>query len=148
MNIVLLDVAESARAVRAVEEELPNSVPLHATAIGKAALAARPDELARLLARPLRGVTAATITDAQVLQGEIAQVARQGWAEMREETHPDVGGVAAVSALTGEVMIGVGITYPLHRAPEAQTAAYGRRVRAACDQAALLVGPRVAREGR
>jgi IclR family acetate operon transcriptional repressor len=148
MNIVLLDVAESDQAVRAVEEDLPNSVPLHATAIGKAALALRPDELAALLQRPLLGVTPKTITDPKVLRQDIDEVRRQGWAQMREEMHLDVGGVAAVSDLASDVMIGIGITYPLHRASDARTASFGGLVRDFANRAAQLVGPRLLREPR
>lgn len=143
MNIVLLDVAESDQAVRAVEEDLPNSVPLHATAIGKAALALRPDELTTLLKKPLLGVTPKTITDPQVLRADIDEVRQLGWAKMREEMHLDVGGVAAVADLASDVMIGVGVTYPLHRASDDKTEAYGRLVRDYASRAAQLVGPRI-----
>jgi IclR family acetate operon transcriptional repressor len=143
MNIVLLDVADSDQAVRAVEEELPNSVPLHATAIGKAALALRPDELAALLKKPLQGVTRKTITDPDVLLQDIEQVRRRGWAQMREEMHLDVGGVAAVSDLTSGVMIGMGVTYPMHRASEGKTESYGRFVKDFANRAAQLIGPRI-----
>lgn len=148
MNIVLLDVAESDQAVRAVEEDLPNSVPLHATAIGKAALALRPDEFAALLRRPLGSVTRKTITDPGVLRQDIDEARRLGWAQMREEMHLDVGGVAAVTDLASDVMIGIGITYPLHRASDDKTATYGRLVRTFADRAAQLVGPRLLREPR
>jgi IclR family acetate operon transcriptional repressor len=146
MNIVLLDVAESDHAVRAVDEDLPNSVPLHATAIGKAALAIRPDAFAALLKKPLGRVTPKTITDPEVLREDIAQARQQGWAQMREEMHLDVGGVAAVSDLTSDVMVGMGITYPLHRASDATTASFGRLVREFTNRAAQLVGPRILRD--
>ena len=148
MNIVLLDVAESDLAVRAVEEDLPNSVPLHATAIGKAALGLRPDEFVALLKKPLGRVTPKTITDRQVLRRDIEQARQQGWAEMREEMHLDVGGVAAVTDLTSDVMIGIGITYPLHRASDEKTQSYGRLVRTFADRAAQLIGSRALRESR
>jgi IclR family acetate operon transcriptional repressor len=148
MNIVLLDVAESDHAVRAVEEELPNSLPLHATAIGKAALAVRPDELAAVLKRPLRGVTPKTITDPDLLRREIEQSREQGWAPMREEMHLDVGGVAAVADLGSDVMIGMGITFPLHRAPDGGMETYGRLVREFTQRAGQLAGPRIPRGSR
>lgn len=148
MNIVLLDVAESDHAVRAVEEELPNSLPVHATAIGKAALAARPNELAAVLKAPLRGVTSKTITDPDVLRREIEQSRERGWARMREEMHLDVGGVAAVADLGSDVMIGMGITFPLHRASDGDMEAYGRLVRAFTQRAGQLAGPRMLREPR
>jgi DNA-binding IclR family transcriptional regulator len=145
MNIVLLDVAESDHAVRAVEEGLPNSLPIHATAIGKAALAARPNEFAALLKRPLRAVTPKTITDADVLRGEIEQARERGWAQMREEMHLDVGGVAAVADLGSDVMIGMAVTFPLHRASDGEVASYGRLVREFTNRAAQVAGPRILR---
>ena len=147
-NIVLLDVAESDQAVRAVDVDLPSAAPLHATAIGKATLAMRPGELSALVAAPLSGVTAKTITDPKALLGDIERVRERGWAEMREEMHLDVGGVAAVTELTPEVMIGVEITYPLHRLPDAGAADYGGLVQVAARQAAQLIGPRVSRKPR
>jgi IclR family transcriptional regulator, acetate operon repressor len=143
MNIVLLDVTESDHAVRAVEEELPNSVPLHASAIGKAALATRPDDLDALLDQPLARVTPRTITDPDILRRDIDLTRARGWAEMREETHLDVGGVAAVGELTSDIMVGMAITYPLHRGSKAKTTAYGRLVRQYVDRAAQAVGPRI-----
>jgi IclR family acetate operon transcriptional repressor len=143
MNIVLLHAEESDQAVRAVEDAHPNSLPLHATAIGKAALALRPDALASLLRKPLGRVTPKTITDPNVLRRDIELAGQLGWAEMREEMHLDVGGVAAVADLTSDVMVGMGITYPLHRASEANTAAYGPLVRRFTDRAAQLIGPRL-----
>ena len=147
-DIVLLDMAESDQAVRAVDADLPSSAPLHATAIGKAVLAMRPGELSALLSTPLRGVTAKTITDVRVLQRDLDQVRERGWAEMREEMHPDVGGVAAVTELAAEVMIGVEIAYPLHRAPSNGPAEYGGLVQVSAKQAAHLIGPRIARRPR
>jgi DNA-binding IclR family transcriptional regulator len=148
MNVVLLDVAESDHAVRAVEEELPNSLPLHATAIGKAALAVRPDEFAALLKTPLRKVTPRTITDPAVLRREIDQARERGWAQMRDEMHLDVGGVAAVADLGADVMIGIGITFPLHRAPDGEMEAYGRLVREFTHRAGQVAGPRILRDAR
>jgi IclR family transcriptional regulator, acetate operon repressor len=143
MNIVLLDVTESDHAVRAVEERLPNSVPLHATAVGKAALAARPDVLTALLKRPLGRVTPKTITDPDVLRRDIEQARVQGWAEIREEMQLDVGGVAAVAEVASDIMVGMGISYPLHRAPKSNATAYGRLVRAFTERAAQAIGPRI-----
>jgi IclR family acetate operon transcriptional repressor len=145
MNFVLLDVAESERAVRAVEEELPNSLPLHATAIGKAILAARPKDFAALLKKPLPGVTPRTITDADLLRGEIDQARERGWAQVLEETHLDVGGVAAVADAGSDVMIGMAVTFPLHRAPEGEVETYGGLAQAFAHRAAQVVGPRIPR---
>lgn len=143
-DVVLLDLAESGHAVRAVEQDLLGSAPLHATAIGKAVLAARPDELAAVLDQPLAAVTPATITDPELLRRDVGRVRERGWARVREETHLDVGGVAAVAELPGDVLVGMGITYPLHRTPEGTAESAGRLVRQFADRAAQLIGPRVA----
>jgi DNA-binding IclR family transcriptional regulator len=96
-----------------------------------------------LLKRPLQGVTTKTITDPEVLRQDIEQVRRRGWAQIREEMHLDVGGVAAVSDLTSDVMIGMGVTYPMHRASEGKAESYGRLVQDFANRAAQLIGPRI-----
>jgi IclR family transcriptional regulator, acetate operon repressor len=71
-------------------------MPAHATGLGKALLAAAPHAaVRRLLARPLRKMTAHTIVDPQVLLGELAEVARTGVAFDREEAFDGVVCVAA-----------------------------------------------------
>ena len=68
----------------------------HALALGKVALAlARPDVLERYLQAPLRGFTAHTITDPDVLRDELEAVRRLGWAQDREEFEDDFCCIAA-----------------------------------------------------
>lgn len=142
-DVVLLDLAESAHAVRAVADDLPGATPLHATAIGKATLAARPEAVAALLEQPLARATSRTLTDPAALRRELDGVRRRGWAESREETHPGVGGVAAVSELSTRILVGVGVTYPMHRVSPEAVEEYGELVRAEAAHAAAAVGPRV-----
>ncbi len=78
-----------------------------------------------------------------VLRADLEQVSRRGWAEISEELYLDVGGVAAVTEISTDVMVGVGVSYPLHRVTKAKIASYGRLVRAAATQAASLIGPNV-----
>ncbi|WP_051684236.1 IclR family transcriptional regulator [Blastococcus sp. URHD0036] len=148
LDVVLLDLAESGHAVRAVEQDQLGSTPLHATAIGRAVLAARPDALPALLAGPLPAVTPRTLTDPELLRRDVELVRERGWAEVREETHLDVGGVAAVAGLPGGVLVGMGVTYPLHRASGTTAQSTGRLVREFTDRAAQLIGPRVVRRAR
>ena len=142
-NIVLLDVAESDHAVRAVEADLPSSGPLYASAIGKAVLGARPAEFAALLEQPLQGVTPRTITDPDVLRRDIEQARARGWAEMEQEMQMDVGGVAAVAEVTADILVGTAISYPLHRTSKGKRTAYGHLVRAYADRATQAIGPRI-----
>jgi IclR family transcriptional regulator, acetate operon repressor len=65
-SIVLLGSAESDLAVRPVESAFAGASLLHATALGRAALAAMPErEVARVLSGPLEPVTAKTLTDSR-----------------------------------------------------------------------------------
>lgn len=86
------------------------SLHLHCTSIGKAILAAMPDdEVATLLGRtgmPAR--TERTLTDAAILLKELADVRRNGYAEDHEENEAGVRAVgAAVFDHTGEVAGGM-----------------------------------------
>ncbi len=142
-QIVLVDTVESDHAVRPVETDLPGGIPLHATAIGKASLAAgSPAQLDAVLRGRLHPVTPRTITDPDRLRAEIEATRRRGWGVVREELYLDVGGVAAVAPIYGETMIGVGVSYPLHRAGERTINAYGRMVADATIRLAKLIGPR------
>ena len=89
-----------------------------------------PDEqIEHLLQRPLPPVTAKTLTDPAALRAEIDATRRRGWGQVREDLYLDVGGVAAVAPLYEDVLVGIGISYPLHRTPERTTVTYGRMVR-------------------
>jgi IclR family acetate operon transcriptional repressor len=141
-SFVLLENIESDHAVRPVESDLQGAVPMHATALGKAALAAMPDEhLERLLERPLKAVTPRTITDPTELRSDIEATRRRGWGQVREELYLDVGGVAAVAPIYEGVLVGMGISYPLHRTTERTVTGYGRMVRDATGRIASLVAP-------
>lgn len=59
-------------------------LPAHATALGKALLARRPDVAARL-SFPLAALTPNTIVERDALAAELAAIAARGWAADREE---------------------------------------------------------------
>jgi len=70
-----------------VRSELGARRPLHATAVGKAFLAhLGPERREELVGRvPLERFTAATITDPEALQEDLAESRRRGWTEERGE---------------------------------------------------------------
>jgi IclR family acetate operon transcriptional repressor len=141
-RIVLLGGAESDHAVRPFESEMTNATVLHATALGRATLATMSDEqLQTVLARPLGPVTARTLTDPSALRAEIEATRRRGWGQVREDFSLDVGGVAAVARLHQDVLVGVGISYPLHRTTERAATSYGRMVRDASIEIAAAIAP-------
>jgi len=147
-SLALLDSVESDQAVRPVEAELQGAIPMHATAVGKAALATMPaGQLDRILERPLSAMTAKTIVDPAELRADIDATQRRGWGQVREELYLDVGGVAAVAPLSEGVLVGVGVSYPLHRTSERTVATYGRLVRDAIVHIAALVTPRLEPDG-
>ncbi|MFJ6673858.1 IclR family transcriptional regulator [Actinosynnema sp. NPDC091369] len=83
---------------------------LHCTSIGKAILAALPDDEVRSLLRRtgLPARTERTITDERALLAELAAVRRRGYAEDHEENEAGVRAYgAAVVDHTGEVVGGV-----------------------------------------
>jgi len=141
-SLVHLGSAESDLAVRSVESDFAGASLLHATAVGRAALAAMPVEQAeRVLERPLAPVTPKTIIDPHALRAEIEATRRRGWGRVREDLYLEIGGVAAVAPLYDDVYIGIGISYPLHRTPDRKATAYGKLARSAIDRIARGVTP-------
>ena len=70
--------------------------PLHAGSSSKAFLAFLPEEeIERYLRRPLRALTASTITDPDVLRRELALIRERGWASSAGERQAGAGSVAA-----------------------------------------------------
>jgi IclR family acetate operon transcriptional repressor len=141
-TLLLLGSAESDLAVRPIESDPGRTSLLHATAIGRAALATMPiEQVRRILARPLEPVTPKTLTDPTALLAEIDATRIRGWGRVTEDLYLDVGGVAAVAQLHDDVLVGIGISYPLHRTPEHTVKAYGEMVRDAISQIAAGTTP-------
>ena len=94
-TVRFIDQIQSTRPLRAVSA-VGAVFPLHASANGKAALAAMaPVEAAAVLAGPLEPLTPATITDPAVLRNELAEIARSGIGyDLQEHTV----GICAVGA--------------------------------------------------
>ncbi|MGY4711491.1 IclR family transcriptional regulator [Mycolicibacterium sp. CBM1] len=76
-------------------------LPLHASGVGRALLAAAPEEVrARILARPLAAYTPFTKTSARALRRELADTRRRGFAVAIEEM--SLGVVSCAAPIRGE----------------------------------------------
>ena len=93
-DVALVDTAESIHAVRPVESEFPGPIPMHATAVGKAAMARWPRGKLSSELGTLRAMTPKTITSHRALRSELRETVRRGWGRVDEELYLDVGGVA------------------------------------------------------
>ena len=112
-----VDVVETSHAVRVVSQ-LGRRLPAHATALGKAQLALRPQEELEQLWKQheLTAVTPRTITDATRLAEELAQAAGEGGALEDEEHAPGVRGFAApVRDYQKRVVGAIGVVGPVLR---------------------------------
>ena len=100
-----------------VFQSVGSSIPLHAGAVAKAALAFLPeDAIAAVLEAPLSRLTDKTITDPGVLAHDLGEIRARGYAISREETYPGVYGLGApVFGAGGEVAGGIAIAAPLFR---------------------------------
>lgn len=70
--------------------------PLHAGSSSKAFLAfLPPDEIAQYLAKPLVGLTSATVTNRKTLARELKEIVERGWAQSQGERQSGASSVAA-----------------------------------------------------
>ncbi|MGW7517336.1 IclR family transcriptional regulator [Streptomyces sp. NPDC054796] len=141
---VLVERLETAQPVRIVLP-LGTRLPLHASANGKAYLAALPAERAGQLLdaalSELPGYTGTTITSRSGLLDELAAVRERGWSDNRGEWRADVCAVAApVRDASGAPVASLSVNVPASRmTPEARSA-HGPRVRDAARQLSGVLG--------
>ncbi|HZA27078.1 MAG TPA: IclR family transcriptional regulator [Actinomycetota bacterium] len=126
--------------------------PAHCTALGKALLAHLPWEAVEsiLEAHPPVRLTASTFVDRAELRGELARVARQGYAIDAEERVPGVVCVAApIRDQTGTVVAAISISGPGLRLTNRRIPALAEQVRKLADEASGILGtPEAAMESR
>lgn len=141
---VYIDQVLSPHEVR-MSVSLGTSHPLHSGSSSKAILAALPDaEVEEYLAQPMRRVTPSTITDADTLRAELAQVRRQGYAVSMGERQNGAGSVAAaVRYGTGQVFGSISLCGPQDRFTPQVCAAHGALVAAAAAEISAELGYRV-----
>lgn len=138
-NLVYVDQVDPPRVV--VPSWLGKPLPLHATSGGKAFLAwLRPDERDAILPRQLPRHTAHTITDRDVLEQELAEVRRVGYAICDREYEEFSSGASAVVLNTRQYpMAVINVWGPAPRNPARRLREIGRQaVRTATDVRALL----------
>lgn len=100
-DVLLIEKISDPRAVGTVGRP-GGRLPLHATAVGKALLAASgPDFQASILSRPLIAYTPHTVTSAHALSRELAEARERGFALSTEELTLGVVSCASVIASPG-----------------------------------------------
>lgn len=90
---------------------------LHTSAMGKAILAAStPEFVERYLGGDLKRYTEKTITDPEVLEAELLQIRKQGYALSQEERHDGVLAIgAAMLNSEGLPFAAISVAAPMHR---------------------------------
>jgi IclR family acetate operon transcriptional repressor len=132
-DLVYTQILESPQAFR-MSNARGEVVPLHATALGKAVLAAHPrEEWEDMVARlELEEITPSTITSVGELLADLEAISSRGWGEDRSETAVGVICIgAAIRAANGMVLGGISVSLPAARFD---------------DEGERRLGPRVAEE--
>jgi IclR family acetate operon transcriptional repressor len=133
-EIVVVEEVESTQVVR-IHWPVGNRSPVHASANGKAILAALPrEQVEGHLPARLEAFTAETITDRRRFLAELDRTAERGYAVQRAELRPDVAAVAAAISPQPHLPVGaVGLFLPIQRFHEDEEERLGLLVRAAAD---------------
>lgn len=128
-EVVLIERVDSTQPVRTVRP-LGAHAPLHVASNGKAILAAMSeDEREAYIRNPLVGWTKKTITDADRLRQEIAQIQKDGYAVSMGELDAEVHAVAAVILNSdGKPIATMSISCPASRLPADLVSKYGALV--------------------
>jgi IclR family acetate operon transcriptional repressor len=143
--VLFVSQVETQAAIRAFFAPGTRS-PLHASGIGKVLLAEGPPaRIARLLAQPLPGYTAHTLTDPARLSAELAAIRAQGYAVDHEERTEGMRCIAAgVRNAHGETIAGLSVSGPVGRVAPARLAGLARQVIAAAEALSLALGAKPA----
>ncbi|QIS02672.1 MarR family transcriptional regulator [Nocardia brasiliensis] len=133
-KMVLIERLETDKPVR-TNMALGHSLPLHASANGKALLAhSDPDVVRKLVTGELPSYTATTITDPDALHTELAEIRTRGFAVNRGEWRSDVGAVAAVVLDgAGRPVASLSVNVPISRLTAESEPEWGAAVRAAAN---------------
>ena len=126
-KVLYIDKIESTRSIR-MASHVGILMPLHATAMGKAFLAAMDDAQARTLigSRPLERLTENTVTDPDALIAQLAEIRRRGWAVETEENAESVCCLGvAICDRDGHPAYALSISVPAFRMTDELAAQYG-----------------------
>lgn len=113
-DVVYLAKRESQHPLR-LFSAIGRRLPAHATALGKAILAARLDELDSLLAGPLRALTPHTITTRSALVAELEETRRRGHAVDNEENSEGIRCFAVAIPARRAVQDAISFSIPVAR---------------------------------
>ncbi|WP_405674662.1 IclR family transcriptional regulator [Streptomyces sp. NBC_01511] len=140
-KVVLIERLETSQAVRIILA-LGTHLPIHASANGKAVLAASaPAVIDRQLTEKLEEFTEATVTDEDVLRAELARIRERGYATNSGEWRSDVSAVAApVLGETGTPVASISVNMPTSRMTPESTAAHGALVSETARQVSAALG--------
>ncbi|MGI5466995.1 IclR family transcriptional regulator [Streptomyces sp. CA-132043] len=140
-RIILIERLETSQPVRIILP-LGQNLPAHASANGKAVLAARSDDaVERYLAEGLAGYTGTTITDPARLRAEIEGIRRQGYATNGGEWRADVSAVAAaVRNDAGVPVASISVNVPTSRMAATSEKELGALVAAAAKEVEAALG--------
>jgi IclR family acetate operon transcriptional repressor len=128
-GVVLIERLQTPRPVRIILP-LGKTLPLHASANGKAVLAASlPDVIEGTLGGELPGYTDTTITDPAGLRAELTAIRERGYATNGGEWRSDIAAVAAaVIGHAGTPIASLSISAPITRMPPGKHPEYGKLV--------------------
>ncbi|MGY0489897.1 IclR family transcriptional regulator [Streptomyces sp. WG-D5] len=131
-KVLLVERLQTTKAVRIILP-LGQDLPMHASANGKAVLAADPDDaVRRYLDEGLPRYTDTTVTDREQLLAEVREIRACGYATNGGEWRTDVSAVAsAVLGAEGLPVASVSVNVPTSRMTPEATAAFGELVRKA-----------------
>lgn len=140
-RVVCVERAQRQTGLRLILD-VGSTAPLHAGASSKVLLAFLPDEeIEAVIARGLPALTARTITDADRLRRDLAEIRERGYAVSYEETDEGAAGVAApIWDRTGHVVAGLTIAGPLSRLNQATVSRYVDLARDGAQQIAMELG--------
>jgi IclR family acetate operon transcriptional repressor len=140
-KVVLIERLETSKPVRIVLP-LGMSLPLHASAHGKAVLAAGSAAVVeQLLVGGLPQYTDTTITDPGELLAELKEIRTRGYSTNGGEWRSDVSAVgAAVMDDTGQPVASMSINVPTSRMTDESRSAYGALVREAAAAVSAALG--------
>lgn len=146
-EVIYIDKSEGVHSVRAFSE-IGERAPAHCSATGKIFLAYHPTAMHDTLAGPLTRYTTRTIVDSEALEAAVEEVRGAGVAINRGEWEVSVGGVAApVWGPDDNILAAMGLTLPLSRYTEENSAALIAHVRAAAADASRALGASADRIG-
>jgi DNA-binding IclR family transcriptional regulator len=98
--------------------EVGIAIPAHASCLGKAILAFRPDEVGRVLAEPLRRLTGRTVTDPEQLRRELGEVGSRAIATEQDEAVLGESGIAGpIFDASWRAVGAVALVFPTSRLP-------------------------------